>query len=484
MDDSQSGELVFSWGQFELHESDTEGHFLAIGTTGSGKTIILRLLMQDALSLVGKGLGYRGLVYDAKQDVYPILAGYCEIDRIKSLNPFDARGYAWWMSKDVRVSAVAMEVAFTLIPEVSESSAFFRNSARHIAWGIMCSYMLSGLDWTFADMLRSFRSMSTCRRVLLRHPQTRHVVRMYFGEKKLLNDIRATLAATLMVYEPIAGSWEKAHRDGKKLSLLDCMDSEEIVILGNSEMSRAPIDSINRCIFKRWTELILAQPDGTTKRFWTFIDELSEAGPLPSIVPLLKKSRSHGGRVAVASQSIAGLQDSKMYGEWVTKDLLAVLSNRFVGRLECPITAEYLSQYIGDQEIEQTSTSSTFSSSQNSRSVNRSRATQRTVLPSEYMAIPACGLENGLAGLFKIRSTDACFDTIEPSLLFDELLLPKADDVPDFVPRDDLDQFVHDWTKDEKERFAPKIEKSMFEKLSEMLKPKPKPNPDIPDFNP
>src|SRR5262249_39684298 len=50
-------------------------HFAFIGTTGSGKTLLQRLLMQSALPKIGAGLGHRAVVYDAKQDILSILAG-------------------------------------------------------------------------------------------------------------------------------------------------------------------------------------------------------------------------------------------------------------------------------------------------------------------------------------------------------------------------------------------------------------------------
>ncbi len=75
---NQSAPFAFQWGPFQFTDEDAEAHFLALGTTGSGKTLILRLLQQSVLSYVGQGLGYRGLCYDAKQDMYPILSAYCD----------------------------------------------------------------------------------------------------------------------------------------------------------------------------------------------------------------------------------------------------------------------------------------------------------------------------------------------------------------------------------------------------------------------
>ena len=59
-------------------------HLAFIGTTGSGKTLLQRLLMQSTLPGIGRGHGQRAVIYDAKQDILSILAGMrlsCPIQR-------------------------------------------------------------------------------------------------------------------------------------------------------------------------------------------------------------------------------------------------------------------------------------------------------------------------------------------------------------------------------------------------------------------
>src|SRR5689334_2341810 len=69
-------------------------HFAFIGTTGAGKTLLQRLLMQSALSKIGTGLGRRAVIYDAKQDILSILAGMGIHCPIHILNTLDARSIA------------------------------------------------------------------------------------------------------------------------------------------------------------------------------------------------------------------------------------------------------------------------------------------------------------------------------------------------------------------------------------------------------
>ena len=127
-----------------------------------------------------------------------------------------------------------------------------------------------------------------------------------------------------------------------------------------------------KVLFKRWTDNILAQPDDTPKRFWTFIDELSEAGLLQGFPSFIKKAQSKGGRCAVATQSIEGLRDPKLYGEKVTADFLSCFGNKLCMKLNCISTADYLSNLIGDFEDYEKSYSATSSIQSDSSTTNTS----------------------------------------------------------------------------------------------------------------
>ena len=155
------------------------------------------------------------------------------------------------------------------------------------------------------------------RKVLEQHRHTAGIVEHYFSDERLLNDIFSTIATKMLLYESIAGCWDAAN---ERISLKTWSTEEMTLILGNTEISRFAIDNINRCIFKRASDLILSKSKGTTDRSWFFVDEVSEAGRLP-ISSLLKKGRSKGGRVAIAYQTISGPRDPKLFGQHQTDHL-------------------------------------------------------------------------------------------------------------------------------------------------------------------
>ena len=446
------GPHAIVFGAEEISEGDSQAHFGFVGTTGSGKTLLMRVLSQSTLCHVGKGLGYRGLVYDAKQDAMPLLSAYIERERLYTFNPFDARGVAWDIAADINEPRVALETAYSLVPEISESQPYFANAARHLTYGVILSFMLRQLDWTLSDVVRALSSSSRCRRVLEQHEYTSDIIRHYFRDKRLLNDIFSTVATKMLLYEPIAGCWDRAEY---RISMQTWSEQELVLVLGNTEVSRSAIDNINRCIFKRASDLILAKPESPDERSWFFIDEVSEAGRLP-LTSLLKKGRSKGGRVAIAFQSISGLRDAKLFGQYQTDDILGQIGNRFFGRIECPETAEHAARVIGEQEILQTSKSETKTTQGTSKTKNVNHVLRRAVLPSEFMSVTPCDFQNGLTGMFTTRSGRPAWDRISPHEL-SSMVLPPAADVPDFVPRDPFAQLVLPWTEAEEAEFAPRL---------------------------
>ncbi len=274
-------------GSLLLSNEEAVQHFLLAGATGSGKTTLLRLLMQDVVPRIKPNSDTRALVYDPKQEMVSTLRGIQSDVPLVITDPFDARGASWDMAADVRETRVAIEIAFTLIPREKESQPFFSDAARHLIYGVMLSFMKRGLPWSLSDVLRSVAAPRNLRRVLMANRYSRTLIARYFRDRRLLSNILSTLATRLLPFEPIAACWDSA---SSKFSLEQWVKSDSVLVLASCDTGRHAIDAINRCIVKRCIDLLLSQPESTTRRTWFFLDELSEAGRLDGLSSLLKKA--------------------------------------------------------------------------------------------------------------------------------------------------------------------------------------------------
>ncbi|MBX7165917.1 MAG: type IV secretion system DNA-binding domain-containing protein [Pirellulales bacterium] len=439
------------FGVESLDPREATGGFLLVGAPGSGKSTLLNALLRSALRWVGVRPDQRAIIYDAKQNMLPLLHALAPQARIVTLNPWDKRGAAWSICDDVREPRIAVEIAFTLIPSIHESQPFFSDAARHLLYGVMLSFMLSEVDWTLGDVIRALSNPRLLKRVLCRHPQTKSIVARYFYDRKLVANIMSTIATKLLPLEPVAAAWEAATT---RISIDEWATSDLILVLGNSDSSRTAMNAINRCISKRAFDLTLNLPDSFERRSYFVYDELGEAGKLDGILSLAKRGRSGGAVLMASVQSVCSLRDAQMYGPHLADELLGLFANRFIGRLECPVTAEWASSLFGDQEIEQTSTSVSQSPQGRSHTESRQKAIRKSALPSELMNTPTCTPEDGLSGYYILRSKGCFVATIPGEELFGDAMVRPDPSVPEFVPRDRWCQLLRPWTKAEKEKFA------------------------------
>ncbi len=439
-----------NWLLYPLDDSHAEGHFLSVGATGSGKTTVQRLLMQSVLPQVGKTPGLRAIVYDAKEDLLPILAAFVDTKRTVTLNPFDERGVAWAIHRDINEPRYAVELAKVLISDSQEQSRFFIDAAREVITAVIISFVHSGKPWTLGDIVRAVSSPATTLRILKKHPQSMQLIGTYFRSKRQCADVFSTINSKMLEIRPVVACWEAAQEE---ISIHDFLNSEMTLVLGNSEASRSTVQAINRLFFKRACDLILSKPEGTDDRTWIFIDELGDAGRLDGLSSVMKKGRSKGARAALSFQTISSLRNEKVYGPYETDEILGQIANRFLGRIECAETAEWCSKLVGETEFIQRNVSYT-NSKDSSTTTSYNHVIARAILASEFMSLPVCGLQNGLVGIVTIRGLGCAFVEIIPELLFEHCLIPPDPNVPAFIPRPVDCQYLDPWTDEDIEVFA------------------------------
>lgn len=393
------------WGFVALAEASATQHFAAIGSTGSGKTMLLRLLMQSVIPRIKKGSDSRALIYDAKSDILPILDGMGVTAPVWILNPFDERSSAWEMGVDVTAPATAQQIATILVsPSKNESQPFFTDAARALLTGVMISFMKrSPGKWLLSDVIHATRTTQSLAQVLSATEETKYLIEQYLGEGITANNILSSLATKLQPFEFIAAAWDRAE---SKISLKSWLASDSILVLGNDEAVRSALDSINRVIFRRIVELTLAESESTTRRTWFFLDELRQAGALDGLNNLLTVGRSKGACVVLGAQDMEGLRE--VYGENRANELLGLCGHKALLRLDSPITAKWASELFGTVEDLETRRSHSSSESKGEGRSNTSSGSQvseqhvvrEVVLPSEFLSLPFPSRANGMIGYF------------------------------------------------------------------------------------
>ena len=376
----------------------------------------------------------RAVVYDAKQDAASLIRAMNPGAPLVILNPFDTRCSAWDMAKDITRPSTADQVATILIPEnKAASQPFFANASRQLLAGVFKALTdLKPGDWTFRDVVLATKSRQQLTALLERTPYTKDLIGQYFTNEMTASSILSELATHMGPYEHIAAAWSAAT---SKVSLSHWVEGEYILILGNDEAHRAALDAVNRLIFQRLTELILAMPETQSDQTWIFLDEVREAGELDGLSRLLNKGRSKGVCVVLGFQDIEGMRS--VYGNEIANEIIGQCNHMALLRLNSPETAKWASERIGEcetidedesfqegtssSESDSTSTSNTReagwllakalsnqkgesrttgSSISHSTTRSQKKVIKAAVLASEFLSLPLTNRANGLTGFF------------------------------------------------------------------------------------
>lgn len=290
---------------------------------------------------------HRAIVYDAKLEVIPQLAGMDLQAPVVVLNPFDKRSVAWDLAVDITEPATAKQIASIFIPEEKKASQpFFSDAARQLLEGVMVAFILTRPgQWTLRDVLVALKSGTRLAAVLSSTPVTKDLVETYLSNERETKSIIATIATKLGPLDVVAALWDSAE---SKVSLKEWLNTESILVLGNDEAYRSSLDVINQVIFKRLVELLLAQPETINGRTWFFLDEVKEAGNLDALGRLMTKGRSVGASVVLGFQDVDGMYEA--FGENQAKSILGQCATKIFLRLDSPETAKWAESVFGEYE--------------------------------------------------------------------------------------------------------------------------------------
>ena len=378
---SHPGEEMILWPGIPFPERLCSGHIAMIGTTKSSKTVIMRMMMQSILPDIGVKPDRRCIIFDAKRDILSILSGIRIRSPVYFFNPTDTRSTAWDIAKDVKGSALSSQIAHNFIKESRNENPFFAEAARDLFAGVIEAYTFKKPDnWTLFEVLNTLSNTEETLALLQSFPATRHVAREHFERSEVTrSNVQYTCTSNLGKLRPIACLWEKA---SEKISLTEWVESDSILILGNDENLRAPLDAINRVLFQRLSELILSQSESDTRRTWVFLDELKEMGKLDNLPRLLNEGRSKGVRGVLGWQQMEGIKEE--YGEQLGLEIAGICANKALLRTDSPTTADYFCSVIGKSEYSEW-THGVTKGKETSHSRNQQNVIKDTVLPSAFL---------------------------------------------------------------------------------------------------
>ena len=106
-----------AWGGQTLPWNDDSPHSVLLGAPRTGKTILLRMLMQSMMFDSAGHLATRAVIHDPKREFHPLLIGMgLAPEMIRVLHPFDLRCSPWDVASDFTLPEHFSTLAGALVP--------------------------------------------------------------------------------------------------------------------------------------------------------------------------------------------------------------------------------------------------------------------------------------------------------------------------------------------------------------------------------
>lgn len=299
-------------------------HSLIIGSSGAGKTQLLKKVVLKA-----KNLNRKALIHDIKGDW---ISEFYNKEKDFILNPMDARSVRWTIWNDIKNVTDIKNFCSWIIPEGGKDP-FWNNSARMILESILL--FCYDRDLTTNDAIKQllFLDGETLAEKLRGYGRGAE-----FAAKK---DSFLNLQAQMSFIDFLP--------DGD-FSLKEWVkNGNGFLFLSNTEETQALMKPVLSLAVQVISSTLLNLSDDRERRFYLFLDEFTSLQKLEKVLDLLKLGRSKGVSVWLAFQDFQQLE--KIYSR---EDRATVINNTgtiAVLRLKEADAALYFSKRFAKQEF-------------------------------------------------------------------------------------------------------------------------------------
>ena len=364
-------------------------HILIHGTTGSGKSVCIRELLDQI-----KKRGDRAIIYD-KSCSY--IQTYYDKNKDIILNPLDARTSSWHLWNECRDSADYDSLASALIPMLSSGSdPFWVNAARTI-FSATARQMQKEKD---RSTLLLLKSLLTADANVMEKFLIGTEAEMLVSEKneKTTLSIKAVLATYLKSLKYVR---DEENPFSIRQWVQDDTQSNWVFVssLSDRHETLKPLISM-------WLDLavntLMSLTPSNTRRIWIILDELPTLQKLPYLAASLAEARKFGGCLVAGIQSIAQLR--KDYGHNGAEEISGLCNTRLFFRSPSADTAQWVSKELGQSEIEEMKEGISYSESamRSGISISKQQTNKSIVNPSEIMRLNDLEAYIRLPGSFPI----------------------------------------------------------------------------------
>lgn len=358
-------------------------HVLIAGATGTGKTIIIRMMVFCLLCR-----GDRGIFVDNNGELY---SKFANPKKDKLISMYDKRTLGWVFYNEIRKEYDFVRYAKSVIPESANSNQEEWNGYARMLF-VDCAKRLHSMgDYT----IHALHRLSTVEEVEV----LKSFVSGLPSESLFVEGAERALGSARF----ILGKYLDAHMampdgDFSFRGWLEDENAGNLYIYWN-EATKEQLKPLVSCWIDILCSSVLSLPENRFRRLWMFIDELGSFEKIRALFDVLTKGRRSGFIFVGGIQSVSQLMD--VYGEKAARILMSCMRNMVVlgGTRLDKETAAHMSAALGTHDVirgrdSYTSggqTSSTSSSDEISRDEPVVTATELQTLPDRTAYVAFAG---------------------------------------------------------------------------------------------
>lgn len=355
-----------------LRDAETE-HMLISGTTGSGKTNAMNELLTqirkrgDKVLIVDTTCGFVERFYEEGKD--------------KILNPLDKRSQPWNLWEECYQDYLFDDFAESVIPQTA-SDPFWSQAARTVLTSAARS-----LNEKNKRTIRELVRVAVSAPLSEAYPYFKKTIAasmMHPSSDKTALSIRSTLAAAIRSFEFL----KDAENPFSIRRWIQDDTQKGWLFLSCTPEQRSSLRPLISGWLSLATKALAGREEDTSHKIWVFIDELPSLNQIPDLPKALAEVRKYGGCFVLGVQNVSQMDD--LYGHNITRSICGLTGTKLIFRSPDSDTCKRMSQFLGEQEIIDTSESISFGAHQmrDGVSLSEHRHTKPIVPYSELMSLP------------------------------------------------------------------------------------------------
>jgi hypothetical protein len=363
-------------GRIAIPKRSENSHIALMGSSGTGKSILLRQLLREI-----QARGEAAIVYDPAGEFTAEFYNEARGDTI--LNPLDDRSPFWTPVDELSTNTEALTLAESLFPDTHTENQFFVRAPRKI-FAHLLEY---GPD---PDQLAYWLSMPDEIDKRVAGTEMAHMLAKAAGAQRagVLSSLGIVADSLRML--PTENDVKRPDGTVRRWSARKWAEARKGWIFLTSTTTTRPSQ---RPLQSMWLDTLILRlmktsPERVTRPAWLVLDELASLQRLPQLETALTEARKYQIKIVLGFQGQSQIQER--YGDKGAETILGQAATKIYLRTNEPNAAEWISKALGDQEVERVRETRSLQEgiqSKNSQSYARELKTERAVTTAQVLGL-------------------------------------------------------------------------------------------------